>query len=94
MNRFASLSAIALLAAGCASQNVMKAEAAAAPRVEEPPRGTPPSASRVVELRHFYLLSPGPNAKLVVTRSDVSPSSTSSTEGSSAKAATPLLGLQ
>lgn len=24
------------------------------------------------ELRHFYLLSPGPNATLVVTRSDVS----------------------
>jgi hypothetical protein len=28
-------------------------------------------ADRTVELRHVYLLSPGPNATLVVTRSDV-----------------------
>ncbi len=32
---------------------------------------TPPSARVAAPLRHFYLLSPGPNAKLVITRSDL-----------------------
>ncbi|HKO46114.1 MAG TPA: hypothetical protein VJV79_00235 [Polyangiaceae bacterium] len=67
MNRFASLVVIALLAAGCASKS-------ATPSARTPLRtiahDTPPGA-RVSELRHFYLLSPGPGAKLVVTRSDV-----------------------
>ncbi|MEI9939161.1 MAG: hypothetical protein WDO69_18225 [Pseudomonadota bacterium] len=42
----------------------------ASARLTEPARTTPPD-SQVVELRHFYLLSPGPSARLVVTRSDV-----------------------
>ncbi len=40
------------------------------PRVQAPASSTQP-ASEIVELRHFYLLSPGPGATLVVTRSDV-----------------------
>ena len=55
------------LVAGCSSH------------VEAPPRVAqrllPHAASgnddQRVEMRHFYLLSPGPNATLVVTRSDV-----------------------
>jgi hypothetical protein len=91
MIRFACLSGLVLLAVGCASQRAMPAQAAATPRVVEPATGTTP---RIVELRHFYLLAPGPNAKLVVTRSDLATGTTSSTEASSAKAATPGLGLQ
>jgi len=66
MNRFACLSAIALLAAACASHGARPAATASAP-----PAPAASTAARVVELRHFYLLTPGPNAKLVVTRSDV-----------------------
>ncbi len=69
MKRFTTLFAIALLAAGCASRSAMPATTASA-RLTEPARTTPPD-SQVVELRHFYLLSPGPSARLVVTRSDV-----------------------
>jgi len=68
MNRFAFLSALALLAIGCAGKGAVPATQAAAP-LPEPARTTSP-ASRTVELRHFYLLSPGPGARLVVTRSE------------------------
>ena len=85
MNRLASLSAIALLAGGCASAGkpgALSAKAAPLPIA----RSTPP-ASRVVELRHFYLLSPGPGARLVVTRRDA--------DGEAAPAAAaPAAGLQ
>jgi hypothetical protein len=72
MNRFASLSsiavsAVALLAVGCANSSATPAATARAP-LAQPARATP-RASQGVELRH--LLSPGPSATLVVTRSDV-----------------------
>jgi len=67
MNRFALLSVIALLATACASKGAMPA-AAAPPTPTVHPTS---SAPRAVELRHFYLLSPGPRATLVVTRSDL-----------------------
>jgi hypothetical protein len=55
------------LAAGCATQSGLppKSEASAS-------SGSASHAHDVAELRHFYLLSPGPNATLVVTRSDLS----------------------
>jgi hypothetical protein len=70
---FASLLISISLVSGCASAVGRPAAsaqpAALAPR---PADANPPnSAHQVVELRHFYLLSPGPNATLVVTRSDV-----------------------
>ena len=63
---FASLSIALLVLVGCSSQVPRPATSplAAAP-------SPAPSANKVVELRHIYLLSPGPNATLVVTRSDV-----------------------
>jgi hypothetical protein len=68
MNRLASLLVIALLT-GCASRGAIPATTARA-LPAQPARSTPPEA-QVVELRHFYLLSPGPRATLVVTRSDL-----------------------
>lgn len=58
---------LVVLAAGCASQRELplKSEANA-------PSETASHTHNVAELRHFYLLSPGPNATLVVTRSDLS----------------------
>lgn len=71
MNRFACLSAIALLAAGCSSRGAIPAATASAPPASNAQRAA--AQPQVVELRHFYLLTPGPgpNAKLVVTRSDL-----------------------
>ena len=68
---FASMGIAAVLAAGCASN------AAAPPPVEPHARasGAPHGERKQVELRHFYLLSPGTSATLVVTRSDVPDSS-------------------
>ncbi len=63
---FASLSIAILVLAGCSSQ---AAKPAASPVGAAPE--LPASSNKVVELRHIYLLSPGPNATLVVTRSDV-----------------------
>lgn len=77
MNSFASATTIALLAAGCASRSAPPPASATASRAQpahatanraQPAHATPPSQS--VELRHFYLLSPGPSSTLVVTRSD------------------------
>ena len=68
MNRLASLLVIALLT-GCASRSAIPATTAKA-MPTEPARSTP-RAAEGVELRHFYLLSPGPSATLVVTRSDI-----------------------
>jgi len=68
MNLFAYVSAIALLAAGCGSRGAIPRATANAPPTQ--PARRAPAASGVVELRHFYLLTPGPDAKLVVTRSD------------------------
>jgi hypothetical protein len=72
MTRFAflsAISAIALLPAGCASRGAPLASAPTATLAPPAPATTP--APQVVELRHFYLLSPGPSSKLVVTRSDI-----------------------
>ena len=71
MLRIACLSVLASLAVGCASRPLPAATATttrtqtghATPAASQP-------ASQEVELRHFYLLSPGPSATLVVTRSD------------------------
>ena len=64
---FASLA----LTAGCASA-VARPAAGAGPSVPAPTQQMQTNTQeRTVELRHFYLLSPGPNATLVVTRSDV-----------------------
>jgi len=68
MLRIAYLPALALLAAGCASRHAVPA-AAATTTLMQTGHATPP-ASQGVELRHFYLLSPGPTATLVVTRSE------------------------
>jgi len=69
MTRFAFLSTIALLAAGCATRSSMPATPASA-TLATPAPAKPPAAQNA-ELRHFYLLSPGPRSTLVVTRSDV-----------------------
>lgn len=70
MDRLASLLVIASLT-GCASRSAIPATTASATPTERA-RSTP-RAAEVVELRHFYLLSPGPSATLVVTRSDIPP---------------------
>jgi hypothetical protein len=55
------------LAAGCANSSGLPPKSGASMS------SAPASDTRnVAELRHFYLLSPGPNATLVVTRSDLS----------------------
>lgn len=59
------------LTAGCASS----ASRSASGRAPAPPAPaalatSSPGERRQVELRHFYLLSPGASATLVVTRSD------------------------
>jgi hypothetical protein len=56
------------LATGCASGAARPADAA---RQGYAGRAEPGTRPRRVELRHIYLLSPGPNAKLVVTQSDI-----------------------
>jgi hypothetical protein len=53
-----------VLAAGCASS-------AARPVQSAGPGTRAQKQAQPVELRHIYLLSPGPNSTLVVTRSDV-----------------------
>jgi len=58
---------LAALGAGCASRGALPPNAAAPTTIEATSHG-----HQVAELRHFYLLSPGPNATLVVTRSDLS----------------------
>ena len=58
-----------VLATGCASS--MPRQVQSAGPVIQPQK--PNRAGQVVELRHIYLLSPGPNSTLVVTRSDVPP---------------------
>ena len=65
---FTSLLPLVCLAVGCANRTAVASRTA---RELAPPAETPQPSSKVVELRHFYLLTPGPNAKLVVTRSDV-----------------------
>ncbi|HEY3256641.1 MAG TPA: hypothetical protein VGJ91_21940 [Polyangiaceae bacterium] len=95
MNSFASLSAIALLAIGCAaSTHAVPATTAGAPRAQA--AHTPQAAPRVVELRHFYLLSPGPHATLVVSGSDLGSEAAGSSEASNSppRQAAPFLGLQ
>ncbi|MES1176423.1 MAG: hypothetical protein ABUL62_19020 [Myxococcales bacterium] len=52
------------LATGCASSAARPAQNAA-------PGAPLQKQAQTVELRHIYLLSPGPNSTLVVTRSDV-----------------------
>ncbi len=54
-----------LLTAACTGGAARPAQSATAPIGSQ-------KQGQVVELRHFYLLSPGPKATLVVTRSDVS----------------------
>jgi len=58
---------LAALAAGCASRGELPVKSEASLSGE-----TASHTRNVAELRHFYLLSPGPNATLVVTRSDLS----------------------
>ena len=75
MNRFALLPLIAVIAAGCASRSVPPAtpSTTADPASIASQAQPTPASSQAVELRHFYLLSPGPSSKMVVTRSDVMP---------------------
>ena len=65
--KFPWIMLLVTLAAGCAKQSELplKSEASAS-------SGTTSHTRDVAELRHFYLLSPGPNATMVVTRSDLS----------------------
>jgi len=74
MNPIASLFGIALFAAGCAHHGAVPPTDASAQRSvisASADRSAPRPAAEGVELRHFYLLSPGPKATLVVTRSDL-----------------------
>jgi hypothetical protein len=57
------------LLAGCASH----VETPPLLAQQAAPTVAPARTAQHVEVRHFYLLSPGPNATLVVTRSDVAP---------------------
>ena len=68
MNQLASLLLTVTCLAGCASR-------AEAPRAAAPMRPAlhGGKAEAPLELRHFYLLSPGPDAKLVVTHSSEVP---------------------
>ena len=64
----ASLLPLACLAVGCANHAAVPPQTAhEMPLAPE----TAQQSHKVVELRHFYLLTPGPNSKLVVTRTDV-----------------------
>jgi hypothetical protein len=54
------------LAAGCAKQGELPLKSEANVASE-----TASSTRNVAELRHFYLLSPGPNETMIVTRSDL-----------------------
>jgi len=65
---FTSLLPLVCLAVGCANHTAVPSRTAH--ELARPAETAHPS-SQVVELRHFYLLTPGPNAKLVVTRSDI-----------------------
>ena len=68
MTRIACFAVLALFAAGCASRSTPLATPATATATHN--RHATPPATEAVELRHFYLLSPGPSSTLVVTRSD------------------------
>lgn len=75
MLRIACLPILVLLAVGCASR---QAPPVATPTATggQTSHATPRRAqadSETVELRHFYLLSPGPSSTLVVTRSEPAP---------------------
>ena len=70
MTRLASLAVIALLGCACAGQHATPQISANA-RTAGAAASTPPAAQGDVALRRFYLLAPGPNATLVMTRSDV-----------------------
>ena len=71
MKLIACLAVLALVAVGCASRNAPPATTATTTPAHVG-HATPPG-SQAVELRHFYLLSPGPSSTLVVTRSDPAP---------------------
>ncbi|HYP97605.1 MAG TPA: hypothetical protein VER96_02955 [Polyangiaceae bacterium] len=71
MKPIACLAVLALVAVGCASRNAPPATMATTTPAQVGHATTP--SSQVVELRHFYLLSPGPSSTLVVTRSDTTP---------------------
>ena len=61
-----SLMLLLVLAAGCASRTQLPADSAATASAVTTSR-----TGGVSGLRPFYLLSPGPNATLVVTRSEL-----------------------
>jgi len=72
MLRIACLPTLVLLAAGCANRQALPA-AMPTTTVAQTSHATPRPAQaepQTVELRHFYLLSPGPSSTLVVTRSE------------------------
>jgi hypothetical protein len=73
MNQIAFLSALTWLVTGCASRSAPPATSSTATRAQAA-HASPPE-TQVVELRHFYLLSPGPSSKLVITRSEPTTSS-------------------
>lgn len=77
MNSFAFVTAIALCAVGCTSRGEPPPATSATASRAQPAHATPashsaqaPAQPEAVELRHFYLLSPGPSSTLVVTRSE------------------------
>lgn len=59
--KLASMLMVAMCGAGCASS--------AAPPPKSSAKAAPPTRS--VELRHYYLLTPGANATLIVSDRDV-----------------------
>jgi len=73
MTRIACFAAFVLLVSGCASRNSAPPQAAPATPTQLSHATPPAAAESQVELRHFYLLSPGPRATLVVTRTDTAP---------------------
>jgi len=73
MARFAFLSMFALIASACASRGTLPPATAGANTAHVQPAHATTRPAHAVELRHFYLLSPGPSSTLVVTRSDIAP---------------------
>jgi hypothetical protein len=71
MNLASSLVVVTLVT-GCAS-GVGSARTHSPPPPQKEPANAAGALSgpKQLELRHFYLLSPGPNATLVITRRDV-----------------------
>ena len=83
---FASILVVMICAAACSSSVPPNARSAHdAPRERE----SNGQFAKTVELRHFYRLSPGPNATLIVTERDLQQPSSTETVALESGSATP-----